>query len=146
MSRFASGAVTSAGSTTLPMFSMYGSAAGRPYINEIGIFNTTSTAVSIRLVRLSTTGTRGTTITPSPLSQEDLAPSAGICYNTHTVAPTIAGDLGFRTVLGASVGSGVIWTWPDRVLTISAGVNAGIGIVVESGTGQPLSVYWEHGE
>ena len=145
MSRFASGATTSAGSTTLPIFSIYGSATGRSYINEIGIWNTTATAVALRLVRLNTTGTRGATITPSPLSQEDLAPSVGICYNTHTVAPTLGVDLGFRAIL-ASIGAGVIWTWPDRVLTITGGAASGIGIIVESGTGQPCSVYLEHGE
>lgn len=146
MSRYASGILTTAGSTTLPIFSIYGAATGRPYINEIAIWNTTSTAVALRLVRLTTAGTRGTTITPSPLSMEDPAPAIASCYGTHTVAPTLGVDLGYRVVLGASVGSGVIWTWPDRVLTISATANAGIGVIVENGTGQACQVYVTHGE
>lgn len=146
MSRFAVGTTTGAGSTTLPIFSIYAAATGRPYLTELAVFNTTATAVALRLVRLSTTGTRGAAVTVAQLSQEDPATATATAYNTHTVAPTIASDLGYRTILGASVGSGVIWTWPDRVLTLTASATNGIGLIVESGTGQACSVYAEFGE
>lgn len=146
MSRFAAGGLTTAGSTTLPLASLYGSASGRLFITEIGIFNTTSTAVALKLVRLSTAGTRPTAWTSAPISQEDTAAAVGLAYGTHTVAPTLGNDLGYRTVLGAAVGSGVVWTFPDRVLTVNATANAGIGLVVENGTGQPVQFYVAWGE
>jgi hypothetical protein len=64
MARFsASWRTTGAGSTTLPIASLYATAAVRPRVVEVGIFNTTSTAASFKLVRLTTAGTQGSTIT-----------------------------------------------------------------------------------
>lgn len=146
MSRYAAGGLTTAGSTTLPISSIYGSASGRIFLSELGVFNTSGTAVALKLVRLTTAGTRPTAWTSAPVSLEDTAAAVGLAYGTHTVAPTLGADLGYRTVLGAAAGSGIVWTWPDRVLTITATANAGIGLVVENGTGQACQVYWAWGE
>lgn len=146
MSRFSSGGLTAAGSPTLPLASLYGSASGRVFITELGVFNTTAIAVALKLVRLTTAGTRPTAWTAAPMSLEDTAAAVGLAYGTHTVAPTLGADLGYRAVLGAAVGSGVVWTWPDRVLTITATANAGIGLIVENGTGQACQFYVAWGE
>lgn len=146
MSRFAAGGLTTAGSTTLPIASLYSSTTGRIFVTEIGVWNTTTTAVALKLVRLTTAGTRPTAWTSAPLSLEDTATAVGAAYGTHTVAPTLGADLGYRTVLGAAAGSGVVWTWPDRVLTITATANAGIGLIVENGTGQACQFYIAWGE
>jgi hypothetical protein len=146
MSRYAAGGLTTAGSTTLPLSSIYATASGRLFITEIGIWNTAATAVALKLVRLTTAGTRPTAWTSSPVSLEDPAAAVGLTYGTHTVAPTLGADLGYRTILGAAIGSGVVWTFPDRTLTITATANAGIGIIVENGTGQACQVYWAWGE
>lgn len=146
MSRYAAGGLTTAGSTTLPLASLYGSASGRLFITEIGVWNTTSTAVALKLVRLTTAGTRPTAWTSAPVSLEDTAAAVGLAYGTHTVAPTLGADLGYRAILGAAPGSGVVWTWPDRVLTVTATANAGIGLIVENGTGQPVQFYVAWGE
>jgi hypothetical protein len=58
----------------------------------------------------------------------------------------LGADLGYRAVLGAAIGASVIWTWADRFLTITATANAGIGLIVENGTGQPVQFYVEWGE
>lgn len=146
MSRYAAGGLTTAGSTTLPLASIYSSASGRIFITEIGVFNTTATAVALKLVRLTTAGTRPTAWTSAPESLEDTAAAIGLVYGTHTVAPTLGADLGTRVVLGAAVGSGIVWTWPDRTLTVTATANAGIGLIVENGTGQPCQFYVKWGE
>jgi len=146
MSRFSAGGLTTAGSTTLPLASIYSSASGRLFITELGFFNTTATAVALKLVRLTTAGTRPTAWTSAPMSLEDTAAAVGTVYGTHTVAPTLGADLGYRAVLGAAVGSGVVWTWPDRVMTVTATANAGIGLIVENGTGQPVQFYVAWGE
>lgn len=146
MSRYSAGGLTTAGSTTLPLASLYGNTTGRIFITEMGFFNTTSTAVALKLVRLTTAGTRPTAWTSAPVSLEDTATAIGAAYGTHTVAPTLGADLGYRCVLGGAIGSGVVWTWPDRVLTITATANAGIGLIVENGTGQALQWYCAWGE
>lgn len=146
MSRYIASGRTSAGSTTLPLFSIYGNTTGRAFISEIGIFNTTTTAVALKLVRLSTTGTRGSAITSMGETQEDPAAATAVVYQTHSVGPTItAGDLNLCT-LGGAIGSGVVWSWPDRTLTVSPSTTAGLGLVVATGSGQAVDFYIRWGE
>lgn len=142
MARYSTGALSTAGSTTLPIISLYGSAASTPSIVEIGVFNTTATAVALKLVRLTTTGTRGTALTNAAQNPEvNPATAVGAGYNTHSVAPTLGNDLGYRGVLGAAVGSGLIWTFGNRGLSVVVAANAGIGVIVENGTGQACQCY-----
>lgn len=139
-------AVTTAGSTTLPIISLYGGTTVRPSIREIHLFNTTTTAVMLKLVRVTTTGTTGTALTEMPMVPEDRAAIA-TAFNTHSVAPTItSGDL-WRGSLGAAIGSGVILTFKDPGLIIPATANAGVAVVVSTGTGQAVdaTIIWEEG-
>lgn len=138
MSQYAAGVLTSAGSTTLPIISLYGSASVKPRILEIGLFNAGAATVALKLVRLTTTGTQGTALTAAPLISDDVAAVAS-ARTTHTVAPTLGNDLGYRTSL--AVGGGVIWTWADLELTLPVTANAGIGVIVENGTGQVCQAY-----
>lgn len=134
MSRYMVSALTTAGSTTLPIISLYGGTTVRPKLREIQVFNTTATAVSLKLVRVTTAGTQGTGLTEMPQIQEDVA-AVATAFNTHSVAPTItSGDLA-RFVLGAAIGSGVILTFPEGI-NIPPTANNGLAIVVSSGTGQ----------
>ena len=145
MARFAAGGLTTAGSTTLPIFSLYGTAAVLPRIREIGIFNTTATAVALKLVRLTTTGTQGTGLTEAPLGADTTA-AISTAFLTHSVAPTLGNDLGYRCVIGAGAGSSVIWTFEDYAMTVTQAANAGIGLIVENGTGQACQVYCQWAE
>lgn len=139
MARYSAGVLTSAGSTTLPIISLYAAAGSGGTIREIGVFNTTVNAVLLRLVRMSTTGTQGASITAGQYNLNQRAPAC-TAYTTHTVAPTITG-LGYRTALGAAIGSGTIWTFGDNGLVIPTGTSNGVGVIVESGTGQPCEAY-----
>ena len=144
MARFSAGGLTTAGSTTLPVVALVGSAGVQARVREVGVFNTTATAVALKLCRLSTAGTPGATLT-SANGNTDPTTSIALLKNTYTVAPTIT-DLGFRCVLGAAVGSGFVWTFEDYDLTTLVAANAGIGVVVENGTGQALQTYWKWAE
>jgi hypothetical protein len=144
MAAYTVSAVTTAGSTTLPIISLYGSTTVRPKIREIGLFNTTTTAVALKVVRVTTTGTQGTALTEMPLIPEDPA-AVATAHNTHSVAPTITtGDLA-RVDLGASIGSGVILKWERPGLGIPATANNGVAVVVATGTGQAVdaTIVWE---
>lgn len=141
MARFStSGRATIAGTSALPLVSLYATASVRPEIVEIGIWNTTATACVAAVVRLTTTGTPGTGLTADSDNMSEqtalATPKAG-----HTVGPTIAAEHR-RASLGAAIGSGVIWTWdPAGALEIPAATTNGIGIIVPSGTGQILDYY-----
>jgi hypothetical protein len=140
MPRYSAGArSTGAGSTTLPLGSIYAAASNTLTLREIGVFNTTTTAVSIKLSRASTTGTVGAAITPAGHSPFHRAATA-TPVNTHTVAPTLT-DLGYRAPLAAAIGSGVIWTFPDDGLVIGAGATNGVCIICATGTGQICDFY-----
>ena len=146
MSKFAAGLTTSAGSTTLPICALVGGTGGRIRITEIGVFNTTSTAVSLVLCRLSTAGTPGTAATSRLTDAADAATAVGTLRNTYSSTAPTTTDLGIGFPLAAAVGTGVVLTFPDDTLTIPATANAGIGILVESGTGQACRVWFRWSE
>lgn len=141
MSGFIAGGLTTAGSTTLPVVALVGSASVLCRVREIGVFNTTSTAVALKLCRLTTAGTPGSTLTASSLNPADPATAVGALKNTYSSTAPTTSDLGYRCVLGAAVGSGFVWTFEDWDLCTLVAANAGIGILVENGTGQALQVY-----
>ena len=140
MARFSAGARTTAGTAARPMMSLYTPAASTGTLREVGCFNTTTTAVEIFLTRVTDTGTQGAGLTEA---RHNIKGPPALCtaFTTHTADATYGDDLGYRAVLGAAVGSGIIWTFGDSGLVIGAAdaveaVTQGIGISLETGTGQ----------
>jgi hypothetical protein len=120
---------------------LIGGTGARIRIAEIGVFNTTSTAANLVLCRVSTAGTPGTAATSRLTDQGDGATAIGTLRNTYTgTAPTTT-ELGIGFPLAAAVGSGLVLTFPDDVLTIDKVANSGIGFLVESGTGQAVRLW-----
>jgi len=141
MPRFSSGVESvGAGSTTLPIGSLYSIAGVGAKIREMGLFNTTVTSVAVKLVRLTSAGTQGAGLAEAE-HDPDGGPVQCTAFDTHTGAPTLGDDLGYRARLGAAIGAGVIWTFGDNGLRIPVGVANGIGIIVATGTGQILDWY-----
>lgn len=138
MARYSvSGRTTIVGTSALPNVSLYATAGVRPRVVEIGLFNTSTTAVTIALVRLTTTGTQGAGLTEA--KEEDTSQSAvATAFAGHTAGPTIGDELR-RASLGAAIGSGVIWTFKQLIIPNTTG--DGIGIIVPTGTGQTLDYY-----
>lgn len=143
MARFRAGyRTTGAGSATLPMASMYSLGTGDIWVIEIWVTNTTATAFECSLKRLSTAGTQGAAQTMVYGEGATNATAKGDPRDTHTVAPTlVAGELG-RTSVGASIGSGAIFTFGARELLIPSGAANGIGLMPITGTGQISDVTW----
>ena len=141
MSKFAAGLTTTAGSTTLPICALIGGTGGRIRITEIGVFNTTSTAVNLVLCRLTTAGTPGSSATSRLTDGADAATAVGTLKNTYSSTAPTTTELGVGFPLAAAVGAGLVLTFPDDTLTIPATASAGIGLLVESGTGQACRVY-----
>ncbi len=138
MARFSvSGRATIAGTNLLPLVSLYATAAARPKVVEVGVFNTTATALVVALNRLTTAGTQGAGLTEVP-QDDDLHVALATGHAGHTAGPTIGGEIR-RATLGAAVGSGVIWTFDG--IEIPAGTANGLGLIVPTGTGQILD-YW----
>lgn len=139
MSRHSAGAITSAGTSLQPPLALFAAAAVAPKMREIGISNTTSTQVQVRVQRF--TGGPGTATNLTEAQHDpDTVAASGVANHSHTVNLTAGNDLGYRSQLGAAVGAGVIFTFGDTGLRIPVGTGNGIGVVPE-GTGQALSVY-----
>lgn len=146
MARFAGGFRTAgAGSTTLPIASLFAPAAANPLIYEVGVFNTTATAVAIALRRATALGTPGTGREELFIDDENATATATL-VDTHTVAPTLTAGAVRVGSLGAAIGSGVIWTFGERGLRVPAGTGNGVCIVPLTGTGQICDVYVEWAE
>lgn len=145
MATFSGGGTTGAGSTTLPIMSLYAAAAVAPRIQAIGVSNTTATAVKLGLVRLSTTGTQGAAITPAKTDMASGDATASL-RQTHSAGPTLGNYFGPRITLGAAAGSSVIWTFRAPGLIVPVGTANGIGIIVISGTGQVCDAWIEWDE
>lgn len=139
MARYSAGTRTGAGSTTLPIISLYSIAAVNFSIVEIGVFNTAATAVALKLVKLTTAGTQGAGLTETG---HEAASAAASCtaFTTHTVAPT-AVDMGYNVTLAGAVGSGIVWTFGDKGLVAPIGAANGVGVIVATGTGQICDAY-----
>jgi hypothetical protein len=124
------------------MASLWASSTGALWVVEIGVFNTTVTAFEVSLKRFTATGTQGSAQTV--LWEEDEAnfTAKGDPRDTHTVTPTITGGELRRASIGASIGSGIIWTFGGRGLVVPSGTANGIGVMPMTGTGQISDVYF----
>lgn len=140
--RYTAGALSAgAGSTTLPIGSLYAASAVGGYLREVGVFNTTDVSLAIKLVRLTTAGTQGSGLTEDPDDPDAIAASC-TAVNTHTGAPTLGNDMGYRAQIGGSKGAGVVWVMGGIGKRIKPGTGNGIGIIVENGTGQVCQFYF----
>jgi hypothetical protein len=130
---------TSAVPTALRGPSVYATAAVRPRIREVGVFNTTTTAMAVGLVRASATGTQGAGLTE--ICESDPTHTViATGFNTHTADATVGAA--FRQAsLGAAIGAGVIWTFGEDGCVIDDGTGNGLVIICPTGTGQHLDFY-----
>lgn len=148
MARFSAAWRTAgAGSTTLPIGSLYATAAVRPRVVEVSVTNTTGTAVVIALKRLTTAGTQGSTVTAT-YEDDNSQAAVALPKDTHTVGPTITTVALRQMVLPAQIGGAVIWTFgggktPGLIIPNTTG--DGLGIVIGTGTGQicDVSFTWD---
>jgi hypothetical protein len=144
MARFhAAWRTTGAGSATLPMASMMSLGTGEIWVVEIHVFNTTTTAFECSIKRIVTSaGTPGAAQTMVYGEGPNNNTAKGDPRDTHTVAPTlVAGELA-RTTIGASAGSGIIWTFGARELLIPSGTTNGIALMPIVTPGQIADVTW----
>lgn len=134
------GTRTAAGSTTLPIISLYATAAQSFFIDEIGVSNTTATAVALKLCKLTSAATQGAGLTETSL---DAPGSTAVCtaFTTHSSTGPSVVDMGGNVVLGAAVGSGWIWTFGASGVSVPLGTANGVGIIVATGTGQICDAY-----
>lgn len=140
MPRCSVGGRTDALPTTVRGPSLYATASsGSLWVVEIGVFNTTTTAVAIAIGVATAAGTVGTALTE--VNETDQTHTIlGTGFNTHTANATLTNTR--HSSLGAAIGSGLIYTFGERALQIPEGTANGVVITCPTGTAQHLDFYF----
>jgi hypothetical protein len=119
--------------------SVYSTAALKPRIREVGVFNTTTTACAVGVQRATATGTQGAALTEL-CEDDDVHVVIATGFNTHTADATVVAG-GRQASLGAAIGAGVIFTFGENGLVLDNATTSGVVITCPSGTGQHLDFY-----
>jgi hypothetical protein len=146
MARYSvAGRSTVAGTAVRAIASLFGIAAQNGKVREIGVFNTTSTAVAVAVCRFTNATGVGSALTKIQYDEQGPAPGC-VAWAGHTGDGAVGGNIRYAS-LGAAIGSGVIWTFGDTGLLMKIGTANGIGIICPTGTGQILDYYidWDEG-
>jgi hypothetical protein len=145
VARYIASIRTDAGSATLPIISLYAAATVSPSVVEFGCHNTAGVALQVFVTLLTSQGTPGAAITVAKFDPDS---AAAVCtpFTTHTVAPALGTDCGFRYAQGASIGGGAIFAPPGGI-DVPVGTGNGIGLI-PVGTGQICDCYivWDEPE
>jgi hypothetical protein len=113
-------------------------------IREVGVFNTTTTAVAVALCRFTNATGVGAGLTEVAYDEAGPANNA-TAFAGHTADGAVGSNIRYAT-LGAAAGSGVIWTFGDTGLIVAAGTANGIGVICPTGTGQICDLYFDFDE
>lgn len=143
MARFAvAGRSTVVGTNVRAVASVFATAACQPRILEIGVSNTSAAAVAVGVARFTNATGVGSGLTEIPID-DPLKAVVATGFAGHTADGAISG-LVRAAVLGGSIGSSIIWTWPYGLM-IPDGTANGVGVTCPTGTGQTLDYYieWE---
>lgn len=145
MARYSiAGRSTVAGTTLRAVASLFAVASRTMKLREVGVFNTTSTALAVSLVRFTNATGVGAGLTEVAYDEAAPAPN-GTGFAGHT-ADGAVGSAIRQASLPAAVGGGVIWTFGDTGIIVAAGTANGIGIICPTGTGQILDYYFDWDE
>lgn len=117
-----------------------GSTSGKFWIREIGISNTTTTAVATAIAACTATGTQVGALTEYQTDDPSAPAPSETAFTSQSTASTVAAT--FRHFsLGAAIGSGVVWTWGEKEFEVPEGTGNGVIIVCPTGTAQHLDFY-----
>lgn len=112
---------------------VFAAAAHGIRIREVGVFNTTTTAVCYGLLICTATGTQAGALTEVCEDDPGYTP-AGTAFTSQSADST--GTQARQASIGAAIGAGVIWTFGDNGLFRAAGTGNGVIINVPTGTAQ----------
>lgn len=111
-------------------------------LREVGVWNTTTSAVAVSLVRFTNATGVGAGLTEVAWDDD----KDGVIQVTGFAGHTADGAVGSpirQATLGAVIGAGVIWTFGDIGFEIKAGTTNGCGIICPTGVGQILDYYYD---
>jgi hypothetical protein len=134
------GRATVVGTSARAIASLFSVAATNGVLREVGVFNTTATALAVALARFTNATGVGAGLTEADYDEDMAARCTGFAGHT---ADGAVGQVFRQATLGAAVGSGVIWTFGDNGIRLKVGTANGIGVIIPTGTGQILDFYMD---
>lgn len=137
------GRSTVAGTSARAIASLFATASVGAKLREVGVFNTTATALAVALARFTNATGVGSGLTEADYDAANPAACTG--FAGHTADGAI-GQVFRQASLPAAIGGGVIWTFGDSGILIPVGTANGIGIICPTGTGQILDYYFDWDE
>ena len=121
---------------------VFGSATGGQwYLREVGVFNTTATAVAVGLLQCTVTGTQVGTLTEVRTDDPSAAAPDEGAFTSQSSDST--GTIIRQASLGAAIGSGIIWTFDPGQVELLEGTANGIIITCPTGTAQHVDFYFD---
>jgi hypothetical protein len=122
----ASVASAAAPAAAAAFFELRNGSSRRLLVEEIGVTIGAATASGVALVRANAQGTGGATSATGQAEDAGQAASTatGVFVNAFTSAPTFTAANTMRRIrLPATIGAGIIWTWPqsDRLVVPASG-------------------------
>jgi hypothetical protein len=112
MPRYEVAGLTTLTAASVPFATIVSGASSRMRIFEIGMFMVTAVASDIAIARSATATTTPTKILGQASDPADIAATGSIAVAWTTIGTANAISIR-RIQLPATIGSGVIWTWPD---------------------------------
>lgn len=137
------GRATVVGTNARAIASVYATAAQGFVLREVGVFNTTTTAVCVALARFTSATNVGAGLTEAEWNAASVTIATG--FAGHSGDGNV-GEVFRQASLGAAIGAGVIWTFGDSGIIVPVGTANGIGVYIPQGTGQICDYYFDWDE
>lgn len=125
---------TVVGTAARAMMSIFATASGNFKLVEVGVYNTTTTALAIALARFTAATNVGAGQTEGEYDNDAVPPLATV-FAGHAGDGAV-GQILRQATLGAAAGAGVIWTFGNGGIVVPSGTANGIGVITPTGTGQ----------
>ncbi len=132
------GRSTVVGTTVRAGASVFAIAAVGLNLREVGVFNTTTTAFAVAVVRFTNATGVGAGLTE--VDWDPAKPAQCTGFAGHTADGAVGQQFRQGTV-GAAAGAGIIFPFGDSGLLIPVGTANGVGIICPTGTGQIFDYY-----
>jgi hypothetical protein len=132
--------VTNLPTTTAGPGVFAGASSGKFWVREIGITNTTTSAVAVGVAVCTATGTQAGALTEYQTDDPTNAAPSETAFTSQSTASTVAATIR-QASLGAAIGSGIVFTFAEKELEIPEGTGNGVIINCPTGTAQHLD-FW----
>jgi hypothetical protein len=143
MPRYEVAVSTPAAAAAAAYCGLIGNGTRRVFLRELQVTVEAATASSVGVLRPNNTPVQTTTAVPQPEDPADAA-AAALLGTAWSTPPAIGANVFMRKiVIPATIGAGIIWTWPgagsDKALVIAGGVNSLVLWNYGGGAGSVLS-------